>query len=138
RPAAAAVTLGPLPFSLDRSDGMRRARSPGFRLDCTIPEDLVEEIGRVYGYDRVPSTLPGERSPVRDLYQRQDADEIAREVLAGRELDEAVTDSFVSATGAVPIGMPDTPASPVRIDNPMAEHRDALRRSLLPGLLHAL
>ena len=134
----AAKILERLSFSVKRSKDALQVRPPDFRLDCAISEDVVEEVGRIYGYDRVPSTLPGERSPVRDLYQRQDADEIAREVLAGRELDEAVTDSFVSATGAVPIGMPDTPASPVRIDNPMAEHRDALRRSLLPGLLHAL
>ena len=47
---------------------------------------LVEEVGRIYGYDRVPSTLPGARTPIRDLYERRDADETAREVLAGREL----------------------------------------------------
>ena len=138
QPAEAAGILERLHFSIERSDGMLRARPPDFRLDCTIPEDLVEEIGRVYGYDRVPSTLPGERTAVRDLYQRQDADEIAREVLAGREVDEAVTNSLVSSTGTSEIGMPAAPRSLVRIDNPMAENRDALRRSLLPGLLEAL
>jgi phenylalanyl-tRNA synthetase beta chain len=134
----AASILERLSFSVKRAKGTLQVRPPDFRLDCAIPEDVVEEVGRIYGYDRVPSTLPGERSPVRDLYQRQDADELAREVLAGRELDEAVTDSFVSASGALPIGMPDAPESLVRIDNPMAENRDALRRSLLPGLLEAL
>src|SRR5207244_2316561 len=115
-----------------------RARPPDVRLDCSIPEDLVEEVGRIYGYDRVPSTLPGERTPVRDLYERQDADEIAREVLAGRELDEAVTNSLVSATGIAPIALPGAPVSLVRIENPMVENRGALRRSLLPGLLELL
>src|SRR2546425_3963807 len=138
KPAEAAGILERLHFSVERSDGGLRARPPDFRLDCTIPEDLVEEIGRVYGYDRVPSTLPGERTPVRDLYQSQDADEVAREVLAGRELDEAVTNSLASSTGAAEIGMPASPRSLVRIQNPMVENRDALRRSLLPGLLEAL
>src|SRR5207248_7543510 len=134
----AAKILDRWSFSVKRSKDALQVRPPDFRLDCAISEDVVEEVGRIYGYDRVPSTLPGERTPVRDLYQSQDADEVAREVLAGRELDEAVSNSLVSSTGTSDIGMPAAPRSLVRIENPMAENRDALRRSLLPGLLEAL
>ena len=136
-PEAASI-LGRLRFKVGRTDGLLRAQPPEFRLDCSIPEDLVEEIGRIYGYDRVPSTLPGARTLVRDLYERRDADETAREVLAGRELDEAVTSALVSADGTIEIAMPIAAPSMVRVKNPMAENRDALRRSLLPGLLEAL
>ena len=134
----AASILERLRFSVERTGGRLRAQPPDFRLDCSIPEDLVEEIGRIFGYDRVPSTLPGSRTPVRDLYERRDADETAREVLAGRELDEAVTSALVSAEGTIEIAMPIAAPSMVRVKNPMAENRDALRRSLLPGLLEAL
>jgi phenylalanyl-tRNA synthetase beta chain len=134
----AANILERLGFTLERKDRRLRARPPVFRLDCSIPEDLVEEVGRIYGYDRVPSTLPGARTPVRDLYVRADADETAREVLAGHQLDEAVTSSLVSGSGTPAIAMPIAASSLVRIKNPMAENRDALRRSLLPGLLEAL
>ena len=133
----AANILKRLAFAVDRKDRVLRARPPVFRLDCSIPEDLVEEIGRIYGYDRVPSTLPGARTPVRDLYVRADADETAREVLVGHQLDEAVSSTLVSASGTPAIAMPFA-ASLLRIKNPMAENRDALRRSLLPGLLEAL
>jgi phenylalanyl-tRNA synthetase beta chain len=133
----AANILERLGFAVDRKDRVLRARPPAFRLDCSIPEDLVEEIGRIYGYDRVPSTLPGARTPVRDLYVRADADETAREVLVGHQLDEAVSSTLVSASGTPAIAMPFA-ASLLRIKNPMAENRDALRRSLLPGLLEAL
>jgi len=136
--AEAASILERLGFSVERKDRVLRARPPVFRLDCSIPEDLVEEIGRIYGYDRVPSTLPGTRTPVRDLYVRADADETAREVLAGHQLDEAVTSSLVSDSDTPAIGMPMAAASLIGIKNPMAENRDALRRSLLPGLLEAL
>lgn len=136
--AEAASILERLRFKVERARARLRAQPPEFRLDCSIPEDLVEEIGRIYGYDRVPSTLPGARTPVRDLYERRDADEVAREVLAGHELDEAVTSALVSAEGTVEIALPIAPPSIVRIKNPMAENRDALRRSLLPGLLEAL
>jgi phenylalanyl-tRNA synthetase beta chain len=136
--AEAASILERLGFTLERKEQRLRARPPVFRLDCSIPEDLVEEVGRIYGYDRVPSTLPGARTPVRDLYVRADADETAREALAGHQLDEAMTSSLISASGTPAIAMPLAAPSPVRIKNPMAENRDALRRSLLPGLLEAL
>src|SRR6202023_2576238 len=136
--ADAAGILERLRFKVDRSGSLLRVQPPEFRLDCSIPEDLVEEVGRIYGYDRVPSTLPGARTPVRDLYERRDADETAREVLAGRELDEAVTSSMISAEGALEIAMPMAAPALVKVKNPMAENRDALRRSLLPGLLEAL
>ena len=138
KPADAESILERLRFSVERSDGNLAVRPPDFRLDCSIPEDVVEEVGRIYGYDRVPSTLPGERVHVRDLYERQDADEIAREVLVGREVDEAVTNSLVSADGTVEVRLPAAPSTFVRIANPMAENRNALRTSLLPGLLEAL
>jgi len=134
----AASILQRLAFTVERKDRRLRAQPPVFRLDCSIPEDLVEEVGRIYGYDRVPSTLPGARTPVRDLYVRADADETAREVLAGHQLDEAVTSSLVSGSGTPAIAMPMAAPSLARIKNPMAENRDALRRSLLPGLLEAL
>jgi len=134
----AASILERLRFKVERADSLLRAQPPDFRLDCSIPEDLVEEVGRIYGYDRVPSTLPGARTPVRDLYERRDADETAREVLAGRELNEALTSSLVSSDGTPEIAMPVAAPLLVRIKNPMAENRDALRRSLLPGLLEAL
>ena len=137
-PLEAGGILERLDFSVNRSNGMLKVRPPDVRLDCGIPEDVIEEVGRIYGYDRVPSTLPGERTPVRDLYERHDADEISREVLAGREIDEAVTDSLVSAAATPSIAMPDAPPEYVPIDNPMVENRDGLRRSLIPGLLQAL
>jgi phenylalanyl-tRNA synthetase beta chain len=120
-----------------RNDGLN-ATPPDFRLDCIIPEDLVEEVGRIYGYDRIPSTLPGRRVEVRDLYQRLDADERGREVLVGAGFDEAVTNSLVSSASSPDLRMPVAPAGVARLRNPMAENRDALRASLLPGLLEAL
>ena len=134
----AVAILERLQFAVDRSDGRFRVQPPDFRLDCSIPEDVAEEVGRIYGYDKVPSTLPGERIPVRDLFERRDADEIAREVLVGQEVDEAVTNSLVSAETTPELRLPQSPVRFARIANPMAENRNALRTSLLPGLLEAL
>ena len=134
----AAAILERLRFTVKSTGDRLRVQPPEFRLDCSIPEDLIEEVGRIYGYDRIPSTLPGARTPVRDLHERRDADETTRELLAGRELDEAVTSSIVSPSDTSTIALPMAPRSLVRIKNPMAENREGLRRSLLPGLLEAL
>jgi phenylalanyl-tRNA synthetase beta chain len=134
----AARILERLAFKVQNRDEGLRATPPEFRLDCVIPEDLVEEVGRIYGYDRVPSTLPGRRVEVRDLYQRLDADERARDVLVGAGFDEAVTNSLVSSSLTLDLRLPAAAPAVVRLENPMAENRDALRGSLLPGLLEAL
>jgi phenylalanyl-tRNA synthetase beta chain len=134
----AAGILERLAFEVQGSNDGLRATPPEFRLDCVIPEDLVEEVGRIYGYDRIPSTLPGRRVEVRDLYQRLDADERGRELLVGGGFDEAVTNSLVSSSSPLDLRLPAAVPRPVRLKNPMAENRDALRESLLPGLLEAL
>ena len=134
----AATILDRLGFEVRATPEALSATAPAFRLDCTIPEDLVEEVGRIYGYDRLSSTLPGERIGVRDLYQRQDADELVREVLVGAAFDEAVTNSLVSADSTIEVRMPGAPDQLVRLENPMAENRNAMRNSLVPGLLEAV
>ena len=79
-------------------DGDWDVLPPVFRLDVTIPEDLVEEVGRVYGYDRVPPTLPGHRRDrwipaVPSIGRRLD---VAREVLAGAGFTETWNPALVS------------------------------------------
>src|SRR5438445_5660557 len=66
--ADAASILERLRFTVKRAGARLQVQPPPFRLDCSLPQDLVEEIRRVHGYDRVPSTLPGARTPVRDLF----------------------------------------------------------------------
>src|SRR5258707_6559531 len=77
-------------------DGEWDVLPPVFRLDVSIPEDLVEEVGRVWGYDRVPPTLPGRRQEkwtpsVPSMGRRLDA---GRQVLAGA--GESGRDAVVS------------------------------------------
>ncbi len=134
----AAGILDRLAFRVQRSSASLRVTPPDFRLDCLIAEDLVEEIGRIHGYDRVPSTLPGARTAVRDLFRSSDVDEFAREVLAGRGIDEAITNALASAGATMEIRLPAAPAVILGLDNPMVENRRALRVSLLPGLLEAV
>ncbi len=127
------VRLG---FTVNGAERLR-VTPPDFRLDCRLPVDLVEEVGRIYGYDRIPSTLPGERTPVHDLYREATSADAAKDVLVGCGFEEAVTNSLVSLASTTDLRLPEAPPAQ-RIKNPLAETRDALRLSLLPGLLEAV
>src|SRR5256714_8262113 len=90
--AQAKDILERLAFKVDHDGDWLNVTPPDFRLDCVLPEDVVEEVGRIYGYGRIPSTLPGARQPVTDIFKAQDADERVRTDLAGIGIDEAVAD----------------------------------------------
>ena len=127
-----------LGFGVDRSNSQLTVTPPEFRLDCALPEDVIEEVGRIYGYGHIPSTLPGSRRPLRDIYRAQDADERVREILVGLGFDEAVTYPLTDRRHALDVRLPAAASTPALIQNPVAEDRDALRVSLVPGLLQAL
>ena len=118
-------------------DGEWDVLPPVFRLDVTIPEDLVEEVGRVYGYDRVPPTLPGRRhdswTPLQPSTDRRlDA---AREVLAGAGFTETWNPALVSGRKLEALRVS---AQAMRVANALSDDMDTLRTSLLPSLVDAV
>ena len=115
-------------------DGEWDVLPPVFRLDVTIPEDLVEEVGRVYGYDRVPPTLPGRRHErwtpsAPSLGRRVDA---AREVLAGAGFTETWNPALVSGRTLESLRVA---AHAMRVSNALSDDMDTLRTSLVPSLV---
>jgi phenylalanyl-tRNA synthetase beta chain len=127
-----------LEFGVELSEAQLAVTPPEVRLDCTLPEDVIEEVGRIYGYGHIPSTLPGSRRPLRDIYRAQNAEDRARDVLVGLGFDEAVTYPLTDRRQALDVRLPAAASTPALIQNPVAEDRDALRVSLVPGLLQAL
>ena len=110
---------------------------PSFRRDLTMEDDLVEEVIRVWGYDRIPSTLPGGAISLVRLPDTRRQDRAVRTALVGAGLAEAVTYSFSSpAQAAVLRGPEDKP--PVELVNPMSEEASVLRQHPLEGLLGAV
>ncbi len=117
--------------------------APTWRPDLAIEEDVIEEVGRMYGYDRLPETLPtgasgaGRRSEQDRLVQEM------RSLLTGLGHYEAVTSTLVASTYLENSGLTASPAWPstggaaVPLRNPLSEEFDTLRPSLLPGLLMA-
>jgi phenylalanyl-tRNA synthetase beta chain len=118
-------------------DGEWDVLPPVFRLDVAIPQDLVEEVGRVYGYDRIPPTLPGHRRDkwipaVPSIGRRLDE---AREVLAGAGFTETWNPALVSGRVLESLRVD---AHAMRVSNALSDDMDTLRTSLLPSLVAAV
>ena len=104
---------------------------PSWRLDLEREIDLIEEIARVYGYNRFADTLPGWAGEVHDQpHKRQEA--AIRSTLRALGYSEAISSTFVSATEAESFG--DAAAGTVAMGNPLNEEAGMLRPSLLPGM----
>jgi phenylalanyl-tRNA synthetase beta chain len=134
-PAEAEAILTRLGFArAAEHDASDEWRVPSFRPDVSREADLVEEVGRVRGYDLIPATRPRVRSS-RDAGPRQALCRRAREAAASMGLSEAVTYSFVAARELEAVG---APRAAVTVVNPLQEEHSVMRTSLLPGLLQAV
>jgi phenylalanyl-tRNA synthetase beta chain len=134
---AALTTLSRLGFVFQSADRQAKVTPPSWRPDIEGKADLVEEITRIQGLDRVPATpLPRETAsvlgPVLTLGQRRVS--LARRVLAARGMVEAVTWSFIGKAEAEHFG---GGAPELALANPIAAELSDMRPSLLPGLLKA-
>jgi phenylalanyl-tRNA synthetase beta chain len=110
---------------------------PSFRRDIAQEDDVVEEIIRVWGYDRIPSTLPGGAISLVRLPAPRRQERLVRAALVGAGLAEAVTYSFSDPRRVALLrGPEDKP--PVELLNPMSEEASVLRQHPLDGLLGAV
>ena len=129
--------LGDLGFAISGDGDAVRVAVPSWRNDIDGEADLVEEVVRVYGYERIPSA-PMERAtalPQPALGTEQRRRSAARRTLAGRGLVEAVTLSFMPSDQADLFGGIDESQ---RLINPISSDLDVMRPSVLPNLIAAL
>jgi phenylalanyl-tRNA synthetase beta chain len=120
-------------------DGDRlTATPPPWRPDLTDPYDLVEEVVRIVGYDRVPSILP-RRATGRGLTREQRLRRRVGRVLAGAGAAEVISFPFVGDAAWDALGLPadDPRRSTVRLANPLSAEAPAYTTTVLPGLLEA-
>ncbi len=136
-PAESAAILNSLGFTVEpQADGALSVEPPSWRGDVEGEADLVEEVLRVKGYDAIPAVpLAREAAlprPALALARRRS--ELVRRTLAARGLNETVAFSFISSREAELFGggKPE-----LRLVNPISADLDAMRPSLLPGLVAA-
>jgi phenylalanyl-tRNA synthetase beta chain len=110
-------------------------RVPTFRVDLKREADLIEEIGRLYGVDKIPATPPRGALGANAFDAVHDQIAEARRLLAGLGLLEAQGQTLISSAAA---SLGAEAAPPATLQNPLSGDMNALRPSLLPGLLEAL
>jgi len=139
-PAADVVRiLEPLGFevapSASGSEPRWRVTVPSFRVDVTREADLIEEVGRHFGFDRLPVTFPALSSPQPAPPPDIARERLVRHVLTAAGFSESATFAFLEKDASVPFCEPGVEAS--AIANPLSEKFAVLRPSLLPGLVDA-
>jgi phenylalanyl-tRNA synthetase beta chain len=131
-----AALIDPIGFTTTAdTDGRRlRVALPSWRPDCTVEIDVIEEIARHYGYERLGRTVP--KSTVHGgLSRLQARRRLAHEVLLGLGCTEAMPNPFLSPGDQERAGV----TGPVlRIANPLVAEESVLRTSLRPGLVRAV
>ena len=105
---------------------------PSWRLDLEREIDLIEEVARVYGYNRFANTLPAFGEGVRALPWAESEAAVRRSLLAAG-FHEAIASTFCSAAEAA-LTAPQ-PGLVVPLGNPLSEEAGVLRPSLVPGML---
>ncbi|WEG13927.1 phenylalanine--tRNA ligase subunit beta [Pullulanibacillus sp. KACC 23026] len=128
-----------LGFGVTLNGELLSVEVPARRPDVIIPEDLVEEVGRIYGYDHVPATLPKGTSAEAGLNPYQVKRRQVERYMTGAGLSQAVTYSLTSEERLEMIApLKGEGVAAVRLAMPMSEDRNVLRKSLLPELLQAV
>ena len=130
--------LRALGFTVEDSAADLQVTVPSFRRDIFQEDDLVEEIVRIWGYDKIPLARDrgGELVPVT----RPAGLRLARAVsgqLNAAGLFECITYAFVDPDRLKPMGW-ENPGELIALQNPLSQDRSVLRPSLLPGLLGVL
>ncbi|MCC8473462.1 phenylalanine--tRNA ligase subunit beta [Xanthomonas arboricola] len=127
--------LGALGMQLEAVAEGWQVMAPSRRFDIAIEEDLIEELARIHGYDRVPTTLPGGASRIAMPSETQLDELSVRRQLVARELQETINYAFVDATLLERWQLTDCL---VPLANPLSAELAIMRPRLLPGLVATL
>jgi phenylalanyl-tRNA synthetase beta chain len=129
--------LGALEFGVEPlADGSLRVTVPSHRPDVQRPVDLVEEVSRIWGYDRFPSETLRDELPPLHINTRLEGAERVRDLLVGCGLDEVITYSLTNPEDErMCAGAGFDPAGYLALRNPLSAERTHLRQHLLPSLL---
>lgn len=129
-------TLKRLKFEVEsEQNGIWRVRVPLFRVDVEREADLIEEMARFYGYDRIPSSFPPLTVPEPPLHPDRRRLARVRQVLLVSGFDEVLNFSFSDPEKEA---LFQTGRRPVEIRNPVSSRASLLRTTLAGGLLETI
>jgi len=118
----------------EQTPGICTFKIPSWRVDLKREVDLIEEIGRLYGVEKIPATPPRGAIGFNPFDAVYDQIAEARRILTGLGLNEAQGQTLIAKSEA----RSQKPEEIVSLANPLSSDMDVLRPSLLPGLIHSL
>jgi phenylalanyl-tRNA synthetase beta chain len=111
-----------------------RVTTPPHRLDIQAGSaDLIEELARIHGYDRLPATLLADQLPEQHFNRSLELEEKARGILVNAGLQEVITYALTEPSREAPLGQAE--GEYVRILNPITSERVVMRHTVLAGML---
>lgn len=119
---------------IEQTPGICTFEIPSWRVDLKREVDLIEEVGRLYGVDKIPSTPPRGALGTNDYDSVHDQLAEARRILSGLGLNEAQGQTLIAKSEI----RSQKSEEIVALANPLSSDMDVLRPSLLPGLIHSL
>lgn len=140
----AADILSRLQFDVTIDGDKIHAKAPDYRTDINQGivgrADVIEEIARIYGYDRVPNTIMADEMPEQNALRSFEYEERIRDLLVDLGLNENISYRFTTPEAEALLTAPNLPSSLpageyVRMANPIASDKTVLRHSLLTNLL---
>ena len=135
---AVRAALDGLGFAVEESEATLEVGVPYWRRDVRVPDDLVEEVARVAGYDDLPAAPLAGAIPHHPPVPARTLRERVRDLGAEAALYEVQTYSLVSEADLAAVIPPEMREAPLlKVRNPLGEARDTLRTSLRPGILRA-
>jgi len=109
---------------------------PSHRQDINLSVDLIEEVARIYGYERIPKTLPKVTAQVATTGTASLVS-LIKNILVGLGLNEVITYSLIDE-GALAVLNPQMRSCAVAIANPLSKEQEILRPTIIPGLCRAV
>ncbi|OGO05077.1 MAG: phenylalanine--tRNA ligase subunit beta [Chloroflexi bacterium RBG_13_56_8] len=143
-PGEVASMLESLGFGCEAVAGqpaVLRVSVPSYRLDVGIPADLVEEMARLYGYDRLPSTLMPDELPAQHRDMSLELEERVRDVLVGCGLTETISYSLTNLESVAKLTLSQEMPKPelyIKLENPLTREREYMRRTLMNSVLETV
>lgn len=110
---------------------------PHYRIDIEREIDLIEEIARLNGYDKIPATMPIARVVSDRPTRHQEIEKQVRDLLVNNGMTEIINFSFTSseAAGKLLLEADDPRRFAIKLANPLVDEQSVMRTTLLPGLL---
>jgi phenylalanyl-tRNA synthetase beta chain len=118
----------------EQTPGICTFKIPSWRVDLKREVDLIEEVGRLFGIEKIPSTPPRGALGANAFDSVYDQIAEARRILTGLGLNEAQGQTLIAKSEV----RSQKPEEIVALANPLSSDMDVLRPSLLPGLIHSL